>query len=71
MRINGSNTNGIQTGGMNMSQGADSVSRNIQNQIANAQKKLQELSSNQDMSMEDKMKSIGLSQESMKAMGGV
>lgn len=40
--------------GMNM--GEDSVSKNIQNQIANAQKKLQELSSNQDMTIEQKMK---------------
>lgn len=40
--------------GMNMAE--DSVSKNIQNQIANAQKKLQELSSNQDMTIEQKMK---------------
>ena len=32
------------------------VSKNIQNQIANAQKKLQELSSNEELSIEDKMK---------------
>ena len=35
---------------------SDSVSKNIQNQIANAQKKLQELSSNEELSIEDKMK---------------
>jgi len=34
----------------------DSYSQNIQNQIANAQKQLQELSSNEDMSLEEKMK---------------
>ena len=31
----------------------DSISRNLKNQIANAQKKLQELSSNQELSFED------------------
>ena len=39
-----------------MTQATDSVSKNIQNQIANAQKQLQELSSNKDMSLEEKMK---------------
>lgn len=34
----------------------DSISRNLKNQIANAQKKLQELSSNQELSLEEKMK---------------
>lgn len=32
----------------------DSISRNLKNQIANAQKKLQELSSNQELSLEEK-----------------
>ena len=32
------------------------MSRNIQNQIANAQKQLQELSSNEEMTLEEKMK---------------
>lgn len=40
--------------GMNMKM--DSTSKNIQNQIANAQKKLQELSSNTEMGVEEKMK---------------
>ena len=45
MRINGLNgVNNTQSGGMNMMQTTDSVSKNIQNQIANAQKQLQELS---------------------------
>ena len=39
-----------------MAQANDSVSKNIQNQIANAQQKLQDLSSNEEMSLEDKMK---------------
>ncbi len=34
----------------------DSVSRNLKQQIANEQKKLQELSSNQELEMEEKMK---------------
>ena len=57
MRINGLNgVNNTQAGGMNMMQANDSVSKNIQNQIANAQKQLQELSSNKEMSIEEKMK---------------
>ena len=40
--------------GMNVKM--DSTSKNIQNQIANAQKKLQELSSNTEMGVEEKMK---------------
>lgn len=51
--INGANTQMGQTG---MNQAADSYSRNIQNQIANAQKQLQELSSNENMTLEEKMK---------------
>lgn len=39
-----------------MGRQTDSYSRNIQNQIANAQKELQELSSNVDMTLEEKMK---------------
>lgn len=37
-------------------QANDSYSRNIRNQIANAQKQLQELSSNEELSLEEKMK---------------
>ncbi len=51
--INGANT---QIGQMGMNQATDSYSRNIQNQISNAQKQLQELSSNEDMTLEEKMK---------------
>lgn len=38
-----------------MNQAADSYSRNLQKQIENAKKQLQELSSNQDMTLEEKM----------------
>lgn len=52
--INGVNTQAAgQTGTV---QASDAVSRNIQNQIANAQKQLQDLSSNEDMTAEEKMK---------------
>ncbi len=51
--INGTNT---QMGQMGMNQAADSYSRNIQKQIANAQKQLQELSSNEELTLEEKMK---------------
>ena len=55
MRIDGINGVNVQTGVMNRQMGTDTVSKNIQNQIANAQKQLQELSSNKGMSMEEKM----------------
>ena len=45
--ISGAN-NGMQAGSSGRITQMDSVSKNIQNQIANAQKKLQELSSNYD-----------------------
>ncbi len=56
MTINGINGANPQMGQMGMNQATDSYSRNIQNQIANAQKQLQELSSNEDMTIEEKMK---------------
>ena len=56
MKINGLNGVNTQNDGMNMMQSNDSVSKNIQNQIANAQKTLQELSADKDMSIEEKMK---------------
>ena len=43
-------------GQIGMNQATDSYSRNIQNQIANAQKQMQELSSNENMTLEEKMK---------------
>jgi hypothetical protein len=51
--INGVNTQGTRLG---LNQSLDSYSRNIQNQIANKQKEMQELSKSEDMSLEDKMK---------------
>lgn len=56
MTINGVNGANTQMGQMGMKQAADSYSRNIQNEIANAQKQLQELSSNEEMTLEEKMK---------------
>lgn len=56
MKINGINGTNTQMGQMGMNQAADSYSRNIQSQIANAQKQLQELSSNEEMTLEEKMK---------------
>ena len=56
MKINGLNGTNSQVGGMNMMNVTDSVSKNIQNQISNAQKQLQDISANKDMSIEEKMK---------------
>ena len=56
MRVDGHNGTNSQVSGVNLMQGNDSFSRMIQNQIANAQKELQELSENNDMSVEEKMK---------------
>ena len=56
MKINGINGANTQMGQMGMNQATDSYSRNIQSQIVNAQKQLQELSSNEEMTLEEKMK---------------
>lgn len=56
MRINGISGVNTQATQMGMNQAMDSYSKNIQNQIANAQKQLQELSSNEEMTLEEKMK---------------
>ena len=56
MRINGFNGANTRTEMIRMVQADDSVSKNIKNQIANAQQKLQDLSSNKEMSSEDKLK---------------
>ncbi|MCR5602612.1 MAG: FlxA-like family protein [Lachnospiraceae bacterium] len=53
--VNGSGT-GLQSFGMNRNQGNDSVSKNLQNRIADAQKQMQELGDNKEMSLEEKMK---------------
>ena len=56
MTINGINGTNTQRGQMGMNPATDSYSRNIQNQIANAKKQLQELSSNEEMTLEEKRK---------------
>ena len=56
MVINGMSGTNTQAGQMGMSQTTDAYSRNIQNQIVNAQKQLQELSSDEEMTLEEKMK---------------
>ena len=55
MKINGLNGANSQIGGLNM-KASDSISKNIQSRITNAQKQLQEISANKDMSIEEKMK---------------
>ena len=58
MNVNGTSGSnaGVQSFQMNMNQGTDSVSKNLQNQIANAQKQMQELGQDKEMSLEEKMK---------------
>lgn len=56
MNINGISNRTMQAGQGAGTQETDAYSRNIQRQIADAQKKLQELSSREDMTPEDKMK---------------
>ena len=46
----------VQTGYSAMNGQTDAYSKGIQNQIANAQRQLQELSSNENMTSEEKMK---------------
>lgn len=58
MTVNGISevNNSVQAGNSGRIMQMDSFSRNIQNKIANAQKQLQELSSDEELSIEDKMK---------------
>lgn len=56
MTISGINGGNLQAGQSGSAQAMDSYSRNIQKQIMNVQKQLQELSSNEKMSPEEKMK---------------
>ena len=56
MRIDGMNGNNTQAQTIGMAQMNDPVSKNIQNQIAKAQQKLRDLSSDEELSLEDKMK---------------
>lgn len=55
MTVNGINGVNTQAGQSTMSQKTDAVSKNLQKQISDAQKQLQEISSNQDLSIEEKM----------------
>ena len=58
MNVNGITKTGAGTQAfqLKMNQGTDSVSKNIQNQISNAQKQMQELGDNKEMTLEEKMK---------------
>jgi len=56
MRINGTDGAGAQAGQVNLPQATDSVSKSIMKQIADARQRLQELSSNTDLGVEEKMK---------------
>lgn len=54
--ISGTGSANALAGAMGMNRASDSVSRDLTRQIEEAQKKLQELSSNENLSMEEKMK---------------
>lgn len=56
MIMNGISGVNAQAGQVGMNQATDSYSRNLQKQIADAQKQLQELSSNEEITPEEKMK---------------
>ena len=56
MVINGVSGAGMQAGAIGRGQAEDAVSKRLQQQIDDAQKKLQEISANSDMSTEEKMK---------------
>ena len=56
IQINGISGANTQTAKMGLNQATDSYGKNIQSQIANAQKRLQELSANEGMTLEEKMK---------------
>lgn len=56
MKISGMNGTSPQAGQMGMMQGADARTQSIKDQIAKAQKQLQELSSDEKLSAEEKMK---------------
>ncbi len=56
MKVNGTGTTNMQAGMFSPAGAGDTVSKSLQSQIASAQKQLQELSSNDRMSVEEKMK---------------
>ncbi len=55
MQVNGVTNGNVQPAPVGGVQATDAVSKNIQMQIMDAQKKLQDLSSNQELTMEEKM----------------
>lgn len=56
MKVNGTGTTNMQAGMFSPAGAGDTVSKSLQSQIASAQKQLQELSSNDRMSVEEKRK---------------
>ena len=54
--VNGAGASGMQAGAMGRGQAEDAVSKRLMQQIENAQKKLQEISGNSEISVEEKMK---------------
>lgn len=56
MKVNGTGTTNMEAGMFSRAGAGDMVSKNLQSQIASAQKQLQELSSNDRMSVEEKRK---------------
>lgn len=54
--VNGAGGAGMQAGAMGRGQAEDAVSKRLMQQIENAQKQLQEISANSEMSVEEKMK---------------
>lgn len=56
MQINGINGTGAQSGMMGIGQETDAYSRQLQKQISEAQKKLQDISTDENLSSEEKMK---------------
>lgn len=56
IKIGGTNGTNAPAGQSGINQAADSYSREIQSRIADAQKRLQELSSDESMTLEEKMK---------------
>ena len=56
MKVEGIGGGGPQAGGYGLGQATDAYSKSIQKQIASAQKQMQELSSNEELSLEEKMK---------------
>ena len=69
MTINGISGQSYGSKPFMMDMGSDSTSKNLQSQIANAQKQMQELASNKEMSPEDKMNKRKEIQEQINILG--